>query len=182
MLEKYALFKVLNVFVEEPYKQFYLREVAKEAGVGSGTAKACLDWLAERSFLERERKGNLFLFKSDFKAQVFRHFKVALNVLKIEESGLVKGIERLPGISSAVLFGSFARGENDKKSDLDILIVGTTRHRLDLGPFSERIGSEINVISFTSSEWKRKAKEDKPFYERVVMDGIALVGEIPVLE
>jgi predicted nucleotidyltransferase len=181
MLKNYALFKVLKLFMEEPYTQFYLREVAKRAGVGTGTARSCLNWLVNSRFLELEKKGNLFLFKADFKAHVFRHFKLAFNILNIEKSGLPEFLGRLSGIGSAVIYGSFARGENDSKSDLDLLIIGTARNVPEIRIYAKRVGSEINSISFTPAEWRNKAKKDRPFYERVIMDGIALVGEIPVV-
>ena len=180
MLGKYALFKVLNVFMEEPHKQFYLREAAEKADVGTGTARSCLNWLVDEGFLELEKKGNLCLFRANFRAQVFRYFKVAFNVLKIEKSGLARFLGKLPGMESAVVYGSFARGENDKKSDLDLLVVSRGKVPA-LGTYEKRIGCEINAVCFTPAEWRNKSRKDEPFYERVIMDGIALAGEIPVV-
>jgi len=40
---------------------------------------------------------------------------------------------------------------------------------------------EVQVLRYTPEDWDSKAREDKPFYERVIIDGIALSGSLPVV-
>ncbi len=185
---KYALFKVLKVFLDEPYEDFYLREAARIAKVGPGTAKMQLDWLLKKRFLERKKKGNLYLFKADYKHSVFSRFKTAFNIMGIESSGMIEYMlkeckKKGLNVLSLVLYGSFARGENDSKSDMDILVVSKDgKPAFDTNRLKRYSKAEVNILFYTIDEWRQKAKKDKPFYERIVIEGIPLSGNLPVVE
>lgn len=181
MFFKYAVFKVLKVFFEHPFDSFHLRKVAKMAKVSTATAKACLDFLFENRFLKKEKIGNLLLFKSDYESQVFRHFKIAFNVFLLESSGLAYFLKENINATSIVVYGSFARGEDDEKSDIDILIISYEKKSFDLSSFEKKLKRKIKMLHYNANQWKEKAKTDKPFYERVLLDGIALYGNPPVV-
>jgi hypothetical protein len=40
---------------------------------------------------------------------------------------------------------------------------------------------EVTFLVYTVDEWRKKAKSDKVFYDRLILDGIALYGEMPVV-
>lgn len=181
MFFKYAVFKVLKVFFEHPFGAFHVRKVAKTAKVSSATAKACLDFLFENKFLKKEKIGNLLLFKADYEPQVFRRFRTAFNILSLESSGLADFLKENINATSVTVYGSFARGDDDEKSDIDILAITYEKKALDLGGFEKKLKRKIKIISYTPSQWKEKAKTDKPFYERILLDGIALYGNPPVV-
>jgi predicted nucleotidyltransferase len=95
-------------------------------------------------------------------------------------SGLVEFLkEQTANLSSIILFGSMAKGEDDEKSDIDILIIGKEKH-FNLGEFEEKLDKEITLHFFSWSEWNHKAKEDNPFYYEVISHGIPLYGELPL--
>lgn len=181
MFFKYAVFKVLKVFFEHPFESFYLRKVAKMAKVSTATAKTCLDFLFENKFLKKEKIGNLLLFKADYEPQVFRRFKMAFNVLSLESSGLADFLKENISATSVVVYGSFARGEDDEKSDIDILVIAYEKKVLDLSGFEKKLKRKIKLLYYNPNQWKEKAKTDKPFYDRILLDGIALYGNPPVV-
>ena len=80
------------------------------------------------------------------------------------------------------MYGSSARGEDTKKSDIDTLII--SRKPIKLKPFKseKKIGRELTFVAYTLHEWRKKAYTDKPFYDRVIIDGIVLYGEKPVVK
>jgi len=78
---------------------------------------------------------------------------------------------------SVVLFGSFAKGINDEKSDIDILIITNKKKQLSLLDIK---GNELQIIQLTPLEWREKVKKDKPFYQEIITTGIALEGEMPI--
>ena len=90
--------------------------------------------------------------------------------------------EAAPKGSLVLLFGSRARGEAQKGSDWDILIV-LPKSRLEQRdyddvsfPFVElgwRVNERINPIMYTQDEWK--ANSITPFYDNVIRDGISLI-------
>lgn len=76
--------------------------------------------------------------------------------------------------------GATARGEDDMKSDLDLPIISKKKN-IDLSRFEAKLKREINYIIYTPAQWNEKAKKDKPFYDRIIVDGIVLFGEFPVI-
>lgn len=77
-----------------------------------------------------------------------------------------------------ILFGSAARGENDRTSDVDLLIVKRTRKRF-LDRLKEvmeilRPNYAIDVLVYTPSEFRRMQREENPFIGQILKDGVVL--------
>lgn len=182
MFEEYAGQKVLKLFFEEPFREFHLRETARKAGVSAPTAKIQLDKFAMEGLVEKKSKANLSLFKANIKSKRFQLLKAAFSLEKIEKSGLIKEIKKTLKPKSLVLFGSTARGEDDKKSDLDLLAITKNKENIMLDKFEKKTGKEINLTIYSLNEWAKKTEEDKPFYQRILIEGIVLDGELPVMK
>ena len=72
----------------------------------------------------------------------------------------------------------------DLGSDMDLLLVTRATSPLPaelLADLSKHLKREVQVLRYTPEEWDAKAREDKPFYERIIIDGIALSGSLPVV-
>jgi len=101
---------------------------------------------------------------------------------EISESKLVEElIERFSEISSVVLYGYAARGEDNDKSDIDILVVSRKKTRITGLKAERMLKRELTILSYSSQEWRDKARNDKVFYDRVMIDGLVLYGEMPVV-
>ena len=77
-----------------------------------------------------------------------------------------------------IIFGSFARGDYHKGSDLDLIIVGEFKER-----FIDRIGKilelndsdlEIDVMVYTEEEFKKMIQERRPFIQQALEEGIVV--------
>jgi len=180
MIEKYALFKVIKKLLEEP-KEYSIRGLAKEANIGLGTAKLSLDYLYGKKLLNKKVIGKTHQYSLN-KYFLTKYIRVLSSLAQVSEAGLVEEIlTRCKNIISIVLYGSAARGEDNALSDIDILII--TRKRLKIMPLKaeKRINREVVILNCSLVEWKEKAKKDKVFYDRVIIDGIPLYGEIPAV-
>jgi len=81
-------------------------------------------------------------------------------------------------LKKIIIFGSFARGDYHKGSDLDLVIVGEFKER-----FIDRIGKiielndsdlEIDVMVYTEEEFQKMIKERRPFIEQALEEGIVV--------
>lgn len=81
-------------------------------------------------------------------------------------------------LKKIIIFGSFARGDYHKGSDLDLVIVGEFKER-----FIDRIGKiielndsdlEINAMVYTEEEFQKMIKERRPFIEQALEEGIVV--------
>jgi len=81
-------------------------------------------------------------------------------------------------LKKIIIFGSFARGDYHKGSDLDLIIVGEFKER-----FIDRIGKiielndsdlEIDTMVYTEEEFQKMIQERRPFIEQALEEGIVV--------
>ena len=178
----YPGLRILNIFFQDPYKEFHLRQAAIRARVSPSTAKRFLDEYTMLGLVTETQKANLHLFKANLEEPGFRLWKTSLFLLK-NEPNLRQLAQQYPD-SSLTLYGSCAAGTDAPGSDLDLLLI--TRKAEDPSPgqldqLSRRTGRSVQLLRYSPEEWERKARQDKPFYERVIIDGIAISGPLPVV-
>lgn len=181
MFEEYAGQKVLVLFFKQPFAQFHLRGVAKECLVSPPTAKTQLAKLVRGGLVEKTKKANLVLFKANAESVRFKLLKAAYSLEGIEKSGLLPYLELQLQPLSLVLFGSTANGADGPESDTDLLVISKNKKELDMADFEKKLGRKIECFIYTPVEWGKKALADKPFYQRILIEGIALLGELPVV-
>ena len=83
------------------------------------------------------------------------------------------------GIRQAILFGSHARGDDTRRSDVDLLLVQETSERfLDryagiLAEITSRVqGRDVDVLIYTPAELAQMA--DRPFVATALREGVIL--------
>jgi predicted nucleotidyltransferase len=80
------------------------------------------------------------------------------------------------------LYGSWARGTNHQDSDLDVWIKADSlpaenmlaRMQKDL---SLQTRAEVNLLVLTPEKLERLKREDKPFYNSLIIGQVTLKGE-----
>ncbi|MEN3044703.1 MAG: nucleotidyltransferase domain-containing protein [Candidatus Hydrothermales bacterium] len=75
-----------------------------------------------------------------------------------------------------ILFGSCARGEMDKESDLDFVIIKKTKKRflerlIEVSKLIDNDLGEVDVFVYTPQEFKTMVKLRNPFIENVLKEG-----------
>ncbi|MFH1505878.1 MAG: nucleotidyltransferase domain-containing protein [archaeon] len=173
------LLKITKFFLENPYNEVYLRELAKKLKLSPFATKKYADLLIKENIITEERKANLRYFKANTKSLFYKYLKISFSLKSLQKSGLITYLkENTPNLSSITLFGSIAKGEDDENSDIDILIIGKKKY-LDLSKFQER---HITTHIFSWSEWNKTAKNNTAFYYEVTTYGIPLYGELPIIK
>jgi len=85
---------------------------------------------------------------------------------------------------SLILFGSFARGDADSKSDIDVLVVTSDAKKkmaidqlaqAELGHFNDKFHALLSCYSLTLDELKRKRR--LAFLKQAEQEGILLYGK-----
>jgi predicted nucleotidyltransferase len=78
-----------------------------------------------------------------------------------------------PSVEAAVLFGSLARGDDDARSDIDLLVWRTGRSEMDRAALARRLdtclGRPVHVVDATAAE------RQPGFLLSIVRDGRVLV-------
>lgn len=85
-------------------------------------------------------------------------------------------------VETVLIFGSIARGEATRSSDIDLAAVINAEWdgRVDLQEVvRKRFGNECDVLVFTIDEFQQLAKAGEPVVRDIIRDGLALVGTKP---
>jgi predicted nucleotidyltransferase len=171
--------KLLRYFFEEPEREFYVRELAKLVKKSPTTISKYLNALEKEKLLVSSKKFNHLLFKADVNRK-FKNLKLNHNLSLIRNSGLLDYLNDIFNYPEAiVLFGSFARAENIKKSDIDILIVSPSKKKPILKTFEKKLEHEIQL--FVYSEKELSSLKNKELLNNFI-NGVVLEGYIEVVK
>jgi len=174
--------KIIKYFFKKPYNSIHLRELSRQTNTSIYSTKIIVDNLVKKEFLSEEKRGNQRLLKANIENIFFKHLKIAFSIKNIQESGIIGFLKnKIPAISSIVLYGSTSKGVDAEESDIDLLVIGQ-KSKIDLLDYEKKSGKEINLIIMKWSEWREHEKTDRAFYREILKDGIALYGDIPVIE
>lgn len=171
------ILKALEFFIQNPNEEIHLRGFSRLVNISINSAQRFLNIFLNENLIKERRIANLRYFKANLDSIVFRNIKITYSLKKIEDSGLIDFLRR--DFSHAVLFGSVAKGLDDKKSDIDIICIGKGS-KPDIYDFQRKFGRELNIQTFGFEKWEKTKKENKAFYQDVISTGINLIGEMPV--
>jgi len=185
MIQLYQKIKQLNVlkfFIEHPHNSYYLRETARLLKMDPMTVKRALNILVIDNILLKTKEKNQILYKANIENPSFRHLKIAYNLSWLQKKGLIDFLKKyMSNVSSIVLFGSYAKAENDEESDIDILVITLSKNKPTV-ELLKLLKRDVNLISFTPTQWSQQAKNNRAFYLDVITEGIVIYGTKPVVE
>ena len=179
MFEKYLDWKLLRLFLRYPDQGFYTKEIARILSAGAGTINVSLRNFHKSNVLKKEIVGNVHLYRLNNESELIKHLKIVHTLLEFQQYNLVdKILTTNHSILSIVLYGSYANGENDSKSDIDLLLLITEKkqHTSVIQQLEKKIHKPITVQMMTIPEWHTLKTKDKIFYESILEKHIVLHG------
>lgn len=182
LYQKITQLKVLKLFIENPHSGYYLRESARILKMDPMTVKRALALLVKDELLTKVKDKNRILYKANIETPTFRHLKISYNLSWLQEKKLTDFLtNQMNTVTSIILFGSFAKGENDEESDVDILTISLTKHK-PTSEITKLLERDVNLVNFTPAQWSNQAKKNRAFYLDIILDGIVLYGTKPLIE
>lgn len=91
---------------------------------------------------------------------------------------LVRITQEIPSLSVAVLFGSMARGDYDKRSDIDIMLVVDSKNKEDLNQIISRVITELQPHREIRTVVTDLHDYDEDYYQNVFREGRVLYGKV----
>ncbi len=145
------------LFFQSPLQHWHFKDIIQESGLSRERVNFYLRELLKEQFILRKKlKRKQPYYQPQIQSPSFRLEKRLYGLSLLQESGLFEHLLSSPEIKTAVLFGSFARGDWGKSSDVDLFIYGQDTN-LDQGKFELKLHRELQVFSFKSaSEIKKK--------------------------
>jgi len=182
LYQKITHLNVLKLFIENPHDNYYLRESARLLKMDPMTVKRALDLLVADGVLLKIKEKNQILYKANIENPSFRHLKIAYNLSWLQKKGVTEFLKsHMNMVTSILLFGSYAKGENNSESDIDILVISLSKN-VPVAEITKLLKRDVNLINFTPAQWSQQSKTNRAFYLDVILDGIVLFGTKPVVE
>ena len=179
MFEKYKDWKILRIFLKYPDHGFYTKEITRKTGIGSGTVNNFLRNIHRDNILTKEVVGNVHLYRLNNELELVKHLKTIHTLLEFEQYKFVDQFQKIKDdILSLVLYGSHANGENDSKSDIDIILLTNKKKSVTnlLQRLEKKLKKSISIQIMTIPEWRKLKEKDKIFYESILENHIVLYG------
>lgn len=164
--------RVLGLLLLHPERSYYLREIARLTATVPGTLKRELDKLLAVGLLTVKKVGNQNHYQANPECQIYVDLA---NVLR-KTSGLSDVLidSLLPfgeKIQTAFVFGSLANGNENPKSDIDLMLIGDLSYAdlvPVLHPLQAQLRREINPKIFAVKEWSKLVKDNGAFIHDVL--------------
>ncbi|MFH1563742.1 MAG: nucleotidyltransferase domain-containing protein [Nitrospirota bacterium] len=88
---------------------------------------------------------------------------------------------KVKGIKFAFIYGSYAKGTQEKESDIDLMIIGEVdldELNDEINTMEEQLNRELNYMVFDEAEYKKRKEEKDGFLLEVIRDKkIVLIGK-----
>jgi predicted nucleotidyltransferase len=157
--------KVISLFTLGYNKNLYIREVNRLLNISPRTAQLILNSLESKGILESIFRGKIksyFLRKNSTSKNYLILAESYKTTLFMDKNPLVGEIieKILPLISGiGLIFGSYAKGTQNKESDLDIFVIGYIENN-KIREISKTYQIEINLVVYPLEKYKSVINKD----------------------
>ncbi len=176
--------KILALFTTNYKTSRYLREIARETHVDVKAISIQLNRLEKTNILTSIQKGKNKEYRLNLNNYLTQYYLVLaecfLTIEYLDNNFEVKKLvsETADNLGkTALLFGSFAKGNMTQESDMDILIIGDSKP--DLSVFKEignLLSREINIKYVSEKQFSNGLENNDPLIMEAVANHIILKG------
>lgn len=167
---------VMKLIFERPNYRFHIREIARLASINPNTVINMLTMLKNEGLVKVEKKSHVVEIFADVENNAFLRKKRVFNLSQIYESGIVDFINEKIDAELISLIGSYSRGEDIERSDIDIVVISSEKNReLNLSRFEKSLRRNIHLLVL---DYNGIADE---FYTNLI-NGITLYGHVRMRE
>lgn len=168
--------KIMKLIFERPSYRFHIREIARLVGLSPSTILNMLEWLKGRGLVKVEKKRHIVEVFADIENNAFLRKKRVFNISQIYESDIVDFISKKIDAELISVIGSYSRGEDIEKSDIDIVVISSEKNKeIDLSRFEKNLGRKIHLLVLNYNEISDE------FYTNLI-NGVILYGHIKMKE
>jgi len=173
---------VLALLYGRADSSFYTKQILDAVKIGRGTVQRELKNLTDTGIITREVQGRQVYYRANSRCPIFDELRIIVRktfgMADVIRQSLATNADK---IRVAFIFGSVARSTDDRRSDIDLMVVG----KISFGdvvslltPAEQKLGREVNLVVYPIAEFKKKVKEDHHFVKTVLEDEkIFVIGD-----
>ena len=173
---------VLSLLYSQVDDAFYLRQIVRAAGVGLGAVQREVKQLSDAGIIQRIVRGRQVYYQANPQCPVFAELKAlvmkTVGIAAVIQAALAPLADR---IRIAAIYGSIARSEEYRGSDVDLLVVGEATFAeivSGLHQAQSTINREINPTVYPPAEFRSKVAAGHHFLNTVLKEPVLfLIGD-----
>ena len=135
----------MELFFEEPSRNFQIREVSRLSKIAVTSVKNYLKELQREGLVKKDENTLYPSYIANQQNRLFKIYKQQSIIFKLYSFGLIDYLEDKLQPKCIILFGSVRKGEYDKKSDIDIF-VQTNERIINTIKFEKILKHKINLF------------------------------------
>jgi len=172
---KFVGFTVLEYFLTHPTEKTYLKELAKKLQVSPRSIKIYCDLFDKEGIINREIRGNVHLFSLNNDVFIVREMKRTYMCLFIRSVG-IEDVAETP--TSLAIYGTYASGTYDERSDIDLLVLGEEKDvkRDRITTIMKKIDKEIHLTVIPPIKWEERKQKRDPFVKSILTKHVLIKG------
>jgi predicted nucleotidyltransferase len=173
---------VLGLLFGRPDEAFYVREIVRAANSGQGSVQRELRHLERAGILKRTVTGRHVYYQANPDCPIFSEIKSLVVKTVGAVAVLAKALAPLSDkIDVAFIYGSMARAEQLRGSDVDMFLIGDSSFAEvveALAPAQEELAREVNPTVYPAAEFREKILQKNHFVTSVLRGSkLFLVGD-----
>ncbi len=162
--------KILELLFSYPLRSFHLREISRLLNISPSSISRYLKDLKKQELIVVNDEKFVYEIKAKLDNPKFKNLKRAYNIKKLYDSGLLEYLKEHLPLMTIILFGSYSRGDDTEKSDIDIAIDGNEK-KLKLDVYEKKLNRPINIEFINIKKITKELKNS-------LINGIVLEGYV----
>jgi len=143
---KSSIWRVFEVFVNDPLKLHYIKEISRKIKLAPTSVKKHLEDLQKQEIIIKKKGERFFGYVANRDNEDFLFYKKTFNFINLRESGLIDFIKDSLYPKTIILYGSYLRGEDVGGSDVDLFVLTEKKKKLDFEKFEKILKRPIHAI------------------------------------
>jgi len=169
---------LLELFLTNPDRSFYMQEIGRILGKKPGTFQRTLNNMVSEGILISEYRANARYLKANKDYPLYKELKSIVFKTVGVQGGIKDILEEIGDVEFAFIYGSYAKARETYLSDIDLAIIGNPdEDRLikELDRLEGKLQREINYKLYTLKEFKKEVKENEPFFLEILREKKVMV-------
>lgn len=172
--------KLLSEMLLSSDREYHIRELSRIIDISPIYVQKELKNLQSLGLLTSRKQGNMVLYVLDKSSTISDDLKRIFLKTEVVGTEILKSLDKSK-IQYALIYGSFARGVETTKSDIDLLVIGDIDEDVLLKSVSKaegKVGREISYVLWTPKEFAQKARQKIPLLLEILKtDVVMIIGE-----
>ncbi len=150
-----------ELFFVDTLRRWRFGSLLNSSGLSRERVNHFLKQLKKEGFIKRIKpRSKMPYYLANRDNSQFRFEKRIYGYLLLEKSGLFKHLHDCKEIKTAILFGSFARGDWNRSSDIDLFIYGDDSV-FEKSKFEHKLKHELQLFSYQQPKLIKKHLDSK---------------------